>query len=180
MFLNKVYSILEILWLYKKAIFLFVLLAVLLFFFYRFKEKLCKLYLEQRKIFSLKRKIILHNFLKSLIYLYEFNFLVPILYFILFLFVLIYVCINWSNFSVIDWKCPRKEAILFIWLIVLSIIPFGNCEILNFKFTTNNMLNNPNAKKLSSKDKKTSDEILESYNKELNEIISQKGGKNVQ
>lgn len=112
--------------------------------------------------------------------LYEFNLLLPIWYFILCVIVFIFVCINWSKFTIIDWKCSSKEAFLFIWLIILSLIPFGNCEILNFKFTTNNMLNNPNAKNISEKDKKNNNAIIDSYQKELKNITSAKGGKNVQ
>ena len=53
-------------------------------------------------------------------------------------------------------------------------------EILNFKFTTNNMLNNPNAKKISEKDKKHNEAIIDGLKKELEDYNTlTKGGKNV-
>lgn len=93
--------------------------------------------------------------------------------------VFIFASINWSKFNAIEWLNPSKESILFIWLIILSLIPFGNCEILNFKFTTNNMLNNPNAKKISEKDKKHNEAIIDGLKKELENYTLTKGGKNV-
>lgn len=177
--LNKIYDLLSSLLFYRKTIFIILLLLFFVFLSYKYRKQLYLFYFEQKKIIDLKIKIIMHSCLMYLILLYEFNLILPIWYILLYLVVFIFVCINWSGFSVVDWKSPSKEAILFIWLIVLSIIPFGNCEILNFKFTSNNMLNNPNAKKISEAYKKNKKALLDSLEKELNNINSTKGGKNV-
>ena len=59
---------------------------------------------------------------------------------ILFVTVTILCAKNWNNFNTFNWKEPSKESLLFLWLIVLSIIPFGNCEVFGFKFNSNGNL----------------------------------------
>lgn len=178
--LNKITTIIESVLLYKKTIFIALFLCVFVFLAYKFRKQIFLYCFEQKRIILLKIKIKLHNCLRFLIRLYEFNLLLPIWYVLLWLGVFVFVCINWSKFTVVDWLNPSKESVLFIWLVILSLIPFGNCEILNFKFTTNNMLNNPNAKKISEKDKKNNEAIIDGLKKELENYTSTKGGKDVQ
>ena len=177
--LNKITTIIESILLYKKIIFIALFLCVFVFLAHKFRKQISLYRFEQKRIILLKIKIKLHNCLRFLMQLYEFNFLLPIWYIVLWMGVFIFTCINWSKFTIIEWLNPSKESILFIWLIILSLIPFGNCEILNFKFTTNNMLNNPNAKKISEKDKKNNETIIDGFKKELENYTSIKGGKNV-
>ena len=178
--LNKITTIIESILLYKKTISIALLLCVFVFLAHKYRKQISLFCFEQKRIILLKIKIKLHNCLRFLMKLYEFNFLLPIWYIMLWVGVFIFTCINWSKFNAIEWLNPSKESILFIWLIILSLIPFCNCEILNFKFTTNNMLNNPNAKKISEKDKKHNEAIIDGLKKELEDCNTlTKGGKNV-
>ncbi len=178
-FINKINGLLSLFLFYKETIFVNILLFLSIFLAYKYRKKIQSFYFEQKRILVIRIKMAMHSCLMHLISLYEFNLLLPIWYILLCFAVFIFVCINWSGFNVIDWKSPSKESVLLIWLIILSIIPFGNCEILNFKFTSNNMLNNPNAKKISETYKKNKKVLLDSLEKELNGITSVKGGKNV-
>jgi len=136
-------------------------------------------YLHQKVTLILKIKW--QQFLCIVNRLHKYNMLLITWYFIIFTMVFIVCLFCWHNFLSFDWKNPSKESIVFLWLIILSIIPFGNCEFFNFKIRSNGSLNNQNAAKIPNEDiEKNINKTIQNYMDELKKLKKNKRGKYVQ
>ena len=112
-----------------------------------------------------------------LILLYNYRMFLFIWYLILFVTVTILCAKNWNNFDTFNWKEPSKESLLFLWLIVLSIIPFGNCEVFGFKFNSNGNLSQGEQIPKEILDNRFA--MIESCKQQLKTFENSSGGKNV-
>ncbi len=119
------------------------------------------------------------EFLNVLFYLHEHNLLLIVWYFIIFGLVLLACLICWHSIIDINWRMPSKEGILLIWLIILSIVPFGNCQLLGFKFDSNGTLNNINATEIPKDEIENRNKIIDKLKEELNTLEKNNGGGNV-
>lgn len=117
-------------------------------------------------------------FLVALIHLYNYRLLLFIWYFVLFVTVAFLCAKNWNNFSSFNWKDPSKESLLFLWLIVLSIIPFGNCEVFGFKFNSNGNLSKGEQIPKEILDNRLA--MIECCKQQLKKFENSSGGKNVE
>lgn len=112
-----------------------------------------------------------------LILLYNYRLFLFIWYLVLFVTVTILCAKNWNNFNTFNWKEPSKESLLFLWLIVLSIIPFGNCEVFGFKFNSNGNLSQGEQIPKEILDNRLA--MIESCKQQLKAFENSSGGKNV-
>lgn len=113
-----------------------------------------------------------------LIHLYNYRLLLFMWYLVLFITVTMLCAKNWNNFNCFNWKEPSKESLLFLWLIVLSIIPFGNCEVFGFKFNSNGNLSQGEQIPKEILDNRLA--MIESCKQQLKKFENSSGGNNVE
>lgn len=164
--------------LYLRHIFIAIIGILLMIGLYYFKSNIINFIhnVIQKGIISLKT---FGNYLLvGLMLLYNYRLLLFLWYLILFVTVTVLCAKNWNNFIGINWKEPSKESLLFLWLIVLSIIPFGNCEVFGFKFNSNGNLNPGEQIPKEILDNKLA--MIENCKQQLRNFQNSSGGKNVE
>jgi len=139
------------------------------------RGKIVEKYLIFKNNCKIKLEIIRHQAINDILYLHRHNLLVTIWYLVIFLGILITCIYNWDKIGDIKFNPPSKYSILFVWLVILSLIPFGNGEILGFKFQSNGSLGNPNCEQIPKEDIENRDEkIREARDKIISGIKAEK------
>ena len=107
---------------------------------------------------------------KNFTFLYKHNLIILIWYFVLFLSALILCIINWNRISELSFTPPTKDTVLFVLLIILALLPFGNMEILGIKVTSNKPLNNNEAKPIPDKISSDKEKTIKDLKQQLDDI----------
>lgn len=164
--------------LYLIYILIAIISVLLIITFCYFKSNIVNFIRNKIQIIITSLKTLGNYLLVALIHLYNYRLLLFIWYFVLFVTVTFLCAKNWNNFNSFDWKEPSKESLLFLWLIVLSIIPFGNCEVFGFKFNSNGNLSQVEQIPKEILDNRLA--MIESCKQQLKNFENSSGGKNVE
>jgi hypothetical protein len=155
-----------------------IIVVLFIIGFFYFKSKITNFFHNKIQIIITSLKTLGNYLLVALIHLYNYRLLLFIWYFILFVTVTFLCAKNWNNFNSFNWKEPSKESLLFLWLIVLSIIPFGNCEVFGFKFNSNGNLSPREQIPKEILDNRLA--MIESCKQQLKNFENSLGGTNVE
>lgn len=163
---------------YLAYFFIAIISILLIIIFCYFKSNIINFIHNKIQKIIITLKTFINYLLVVLIHLYNYRLLLFIWYFIIFVIVTFLCAKNWNNFHSFDWKEPSKESLLFLWLIVLSIIPFGNCKVFGFKINSNGSFSKGEQIPQEILDNRLA--IIENCKQQLIKIENSSGGNNVE